>query len=128
MGVRLIKAYVSQEKEDVIAQRDKALDERDNARIWVKSLQRERNEALDKLKVADENADWAHDHLQLEQEHLLHCQEWLKTARSERDSATALIKEILLFTEDSGEVVNGFRVVDVINKMKAFITSLNGKP
>lgn len=50
--LRLIKLYVSQEKEDMIAQRDKALDERDNARIWVKSLQRERNKAAELLLSA----------------------------------------------------------------------------
>lgn len=74
-----IVAKLEGQSEDMMTQRDKALDERDNARIWVKSLQRERTEA------------------------------------------TGLIKELLLFTEASGEVINGFRVVDIINKMKSFI-------
>src|ERR1044072_4005396 len=41
--------YKQQVKTNIVAQRDKALDERDNARIGVKSLQRERDEAVELL-------------------------------------------------------------------------------
>jgi len=46
----LLKKYVEEKLKDMIKQRDTALDERDNARIWVKSLQKERNKAIDHLK------------------------------------------------------------------------------
>lgn len=53
-----MRAYATQEIEHsykhFIDQRNKALDERDNARIWVKSLQKDRDEAQQQAKQLQE--------------------------------------------------------------------------